>query len=136
MAKRKIPNICFYGFANDQELATLYQQATAYVFPSLSEGFGLPGLEAMAAGTPVIAARASCLPEIFGSAAEYFDPLDINDMAHSITRALHDTMLRQRLVAAGYQRLHDFSWQRMAAETLAVYDKILTHAQSDTKTKS
>lgn len=118
---RKINNVLFYGFAADQELAGLYQHAQAYFFPSLSEGFGLPGLEAMQAGTPVYAARASCLPEVFGSAAEYFDPLDSASIAQSIERALHDTLQRQRLISAGREKLTNYSWTRMAEQTLAVY---------------
>ncbi len=120
----QIKNILLYGFASDQELAALYQHAQAYFFPSLSEGFGLPGLEAMQAGTPVYAARASCLPEIFGSGAEYFDPLDVNAMARSIELALHDTLQRQRLIQAGYERLQQYSWRRMAEQTLNIYQSV------------
>jgi len=121
ISQRQVPNILFYGFAADQELAALYQHAQAYFFPSLSEGFGLPGLEAMQAGTPVYAARVSCLPEVFGDAAAYFDPLEPSSIAQSIAQALHDTLQRQRLIIAGRERLKQFSWRRMAQETLAVY---------------
>lgn len=123
VVQQKIPNILFYGFAADQELSALYQHAQAYFFPSLSEGFGLPGLEAMQAGTPVYAANASCLPEVFGHAAAYFDPLDVNSIAQSIEQALHDTLKRRDLIAAGRQQLQMYSWRRMAAETLAVYER-------------
>lgn len=123
--QHRIPNVLFFGFASEAELAGLYRQAQAYVFPSLSEGFGLPGLEAMQAGTPVYAARASCLPEVFGQAAEYFNPLDLADMAVSIQRALHDTLGRQRLIAAGKERLTRFSWSAMARQTLSVYASVI-----------
>lgn len=132
--ERGMKNILFYGFASDQELAALYQHAQAYFFPSLSEGFGLPGLEAMSMGTPVFAARASCLPEVFGSAASYFDPLDPTSIAQSISQALHDTLERQRLIAAGTARVQEFSWRRMAEETLALYTS--THAQLTSKKRS
>ncbi len=120
-----VNNVVFFGFAADQELAGLYQHARAYIFPSMSEGFGLPGLEAMQANIPVFAAQASCLPEIFAQAASYFDPRDVHALAHSIHLALHDTLLRQRLIAAGQERLRDFSWSSMAAETLTVYNRAL-----------
>ncbi len=128
--KRGLKNIVFYGFASDQELAALYQHAQAYIFPSLSEGFGLPGLEAMQANTPVFAANASCLPEVFGEAASYFDPRDTTSMAQSIESALRDTLLRQRLVAAGHEVLNKYSWRRMAEETLAVYERFDPHAKN------
>lgn len=114
--------VVFYGFAPDDELATLFRHATAYFFPSLSEGFGLPGLEAMQAGLPVFAAQAASLPEIYGSAAHYFTPTDIGAMADSIRLALHDTLLRQRLIAAGHERIRHFSWATMAQQTLRVYE--------------
>lgn len=124
--ERKLTNIIFYGFASDQELAALYQHAQAYIFPSLSEGFGLPGLEAMQASTPVIAARASCLPEVFGDAALYFDPHSATEMAQSIERVVHDTLLRQRLVAAGQHQLKKYSWRTMAEQTLDLYRQAVT----------
>lgn len=118
---RGIPNVLFFGFASDQELAALYRQAKAYFFPSLSEGFGLPALEAMSAGTPVFAARASCLPEVLGQAAYFFDPHDAESIAQSISVALHDTLERQRLITAGADRIREFSWRTMATKTLALY---------------
>jgi glycosyltransferase involved in cell wall biosynthesis len=120
-----IRNVLFYGFAPDDELGTLYREATAYFFPSLSEGFGLPGLEAMQAGLPVFAARAASLPEVFGSAAHYFRPTDIGDMVDSIRLALHDTMLKQRLTASGHERIRHFSWATMAQQTLSVYESAI-----------
>lgn len=128
--QKNLRNVLFFGFASDQELAALYEHATAYVFPSLSEGFGLPGLEAMQAGVPVLAAKASCLPEVFGKAAEYFDPLNSTSIAYSIERVLRDTLLRQQLIAAGRDQLAKYSWRRMAEETLAIYEQTLPHASS------
>jgi len=121
--KMNLSNVIFFGFASDQQLAALYKQAQAYFFPSMSEGFGLPGLEAMQAGTALYAARTSCLPEVFAEAAEYFDPTNVEQMADSIHRALHDRIERQRLINAGNERLKDFSWERMAQQTLNIYDR-------------
>ena len=111
----------FVGYVSDGEMISLYRAAALYVNPSLSEGFGLQGLEAMAQGTPVVAARASCLPEVYGDAAEYFDPHDAQDQARAIALVLGDAAVRNRLSAAGTERIKAFSWKKMAEETLAVY---------------
>lgn len=120
-----IPNVHFTGFVSDGELAWLYDNMRAYVFPSLSEGFGLPGLEAMQFGVPVISSRASCLPEVYGEAAHYFDPQDTGDMAAKIADVLDDTALRTRLSEAGSRRVREFSWRRMAEQTLSIYRRAL-----------
>ncbi len=118
-------SIIFAGFVSDAELKWLYQNATAYVFPSLSEGFGLPGLEAMAHGCPVISSNATCLPEVNGDAAIYFDPEDINDMADKIIEVVSDKKLQADLVKKGTEQLKKFSWQKMAQQTLDVYNSVL-----------
>lgn len=127
-----LSNVVFFGFASDQELTALYTNARAYFFPSLSEGFGLPPLEAMSAGTPVFAARASCLPEVLGEAAHYFDPRDPTDIAESISVALRDTLERQRLLAAGVEQLKKYSWSRMAKETLQLYEHLKRDGRTPT----
>lgn len=109
------------GRVSDGELVTLCREATAYVNPSLSEGFGLQGLEAMSQGAPVVAARASCLPEVYGEAAAYFDPGDAQDLAATLKRLLADQSERERLSQAGRDRLKEFSWLRTAEQTLEVY---------------
>ncbi|MBI2984583.1 MAG: glycosyltransferase family 4 protein [Candidatus Kerfeldbacteria bacterium] len=119
-----INRVCWFGFASDAELSALYRYAQAYIFPSLSEGFGLPGLEAMAAGIPVYAANASCLPEVFGPAAAYFDPLQVADIADSIRRAFRDKLEQQRLIKSGHERLRYFSWSTLARQTLTVYEQL------------
>ncbi|HVQ45015.1 MAG TPA: glycosyltransferase family 1 protein [Candidatus Saccharimonadia bacterium] len=111
----------FVGFVSDGELVALYRAAAAYVNPSLSEGFGLQGLEAMTQGLPVVAARATCLPEVYGEAAEYFDPREPADQAAALARVLDDAALAERLRTAGRARVRQFSWRRMAEQTLAVY---------------
>jgi glycosyltransferase involved in cell wall biosynthesis len=116
------------GFMEDSELKWLYTHAKAYVFPSLSEGFGLPGLEAMAHGCPVVSSNATCLPEIYDTAAYYFDPHDTEDMARAIDEVLGSKKLRKQLVEAGHKRLMDFSWRKMAQETLAIYNECLEEA--------
>jgi glycosyltransferase involved in cell wall biosynthesis len=118
-------HVVFSGFVTDEELRGLYQNAKLYVFPSLSEGFGLPGLEAMQYGLPVVSSDASCLPEIYGDAAVYFDPLDTKDMAEKISVLLSNEKMRQDLIKAGHERVKQFSWRRMAEETLEVYNQVL-----------
>lgn len=118
-------NVVFTDFVSEGELRWLYENCSAYVFPSLSEGFGLPGLEAMVHGAPVVSSNATCLPEIYGSAAHYFDPLDVQAMADAINEVLTDKDLQKSLVEAGHVRVASYSWQRMAEQTLEVYRKAL-----------
>ena len=113
------------GFVSDAELKWLYQHAAAYVFPSFSEGFGLPALEAMVHGVPVASSNATCLPEVCGDAALYFDPASPADMAKTISTLLSDTKLRTDLIKKGYTQASKFSWERMAQQTLEVYKMVL-----------
>jgi glycosyltransferase involved in cell wall biosynthesis len=119
--------VVFPGPVSDGELAALYEAALAYVFVSLSEGFGLPGLEAMQAGVPVIAADAASLPEIYGDAAHYCDPLDPGSIASALADVAGDGGLRADLVARGHDRAAGFSWARTAEQTRAVYADALLH---------
>jgi glycosyltransferase involved in cell wall biosynthesis len=120
-ASRGYKNIHFTGFIEDDQRDWLYTQATAYIFPSLMEGFGLPGLEAMGYGAPVISSNTTCLPEVYGEAALYFDPTNVDDMARAINDVLTDDTLRQSLIEKGYTQLKKYSWRRMAEQTHAVY---------------
>ena len=113
------------GFISDAELKWLYENASTYVLPSLSEGFGLPGLEAMAHGCPLVSSNATCMPEVYGEAAHYFDPYDTAEMAQKISEVLDDEKLRKELVQKGSEQVKKFSWKRMAEETLAVYENVL-----------
>jgi glycosyltransferase involved in cell wall biosynthesis len=124
--KQGISGVVFTGFVSEGQLLWLYQNCAAYVFPSLSEGFGLPGLEAMQAGAPVVSSNASCLPEIYGNAAHYFNPKDQADMAGKISEVLDNPELRASLISAGKVQAGKYSWQRMAEQTLAVYKKVLS----------
>jgi glycosyltransferase involved in cell wall biosynthesis len=119
--------VVFTGAVSDAELAALYGSALAYAFVSLSEGFGLPGLEAMTAGVPVIAASAGSLPEVYGDAARYCDPLDVESIAAALAEVASDEQLRNTLVARGRERAAEFSWARTAEQTLAVYREALLH---------
>lgn len=114
-------NILFTGFLPDAQRDWLYKNAAAYIFPSLMEGFGLPGLEAMGYGAPVISSDATCLPEVYGDAAHYFNPLDANDIERAISEVLNDYKLRNSLVKKGYRQLAKYSWLRTAKQTHAVY---------------
>ena len=124
--QKGIKHVVFTGFISDGQLRWLYENCTAYVFPSLSEGFGLPGLEAMVHGAPVVSSNATCLPEVYGDAAHYFDPLDVIAMADAINEVLTDKSLRQQLIIAGSKQSAAYSWRRMAEQTLALYTKALS----------
>jgi glycosyltransferase involved in cell wall biosynthesis len=119
--KANIRGVVFVGFVAEGQLRWLYEHCAAYVFPSLSEGFGLPGLEAMAHGAPVVSSNATCLPEIYGDAAHYFDPLDTQGMADAVNEVLTDKALRSELVGKGRRQAAKYSWRRLAEQTLAVY---------------
>lgn len=122
---KHIPDVLFTGFVSEGQLRWLYKHAAVYAFPSLSEGFGLPGLEAMAHGCPVVSSNATCLPEVYGDAAEYFDPRDTWDMARAITDVVGDEKLRSELITKGRTQAAKYSWERMAKQTLAVYEEVL-----------
>ena len=106
-------NIIIPGFVTDAQLRWLYENAACYVLPSLSEGFGLPGLEAMTYGTPLVSSSATCLPEVYGPAAVYFDPTSPADMAEKINSVLTDENLRKELIKLGKEQIKKYSWERM-----------------------
>jgi glycosyltransferase involved in cell wall biosynthesis len=108
-------------YLSDEQLAILYAHAKAYVFPSLIEGFGLPPLEAQSYGLPVVSSNRSCLPEVLGEGAVYFNPEDIREMADKINSVLHDESLRQKLIVSGHENLKKYSWQKMAEEISNAY---------------
>jgi glycosyltransferase involved in cell wall biosynthesis len=119
-AARPRGKVILTGPVSDADLAVLIKGAQLAVMPSLYEGFCLPMVEAMACGTPTIASRASCLPEVSGNALRYFDPTSVEDMADCIQVALTDSSVRKALVEKGIHRAREFSWRRCAEETLAV----------------
>jgi len=124
--KRGIKGILFTGFVSEGQLKWLYENCSAYMFPSLSEGFGLPGLEAMLNSAPVISSNATCLPEIYGHAASYFDPLDASSIAESIDTVLGNKELRDDLIKRGKNKAKQYSWERMAKQTLEIYNQVLS----------
>lgn len=119
----QLDNVFFVGFVPDRLLPTLYREAESYFFPSLYEGFGLPALEALAFGTPVVLARAGALPEIVGEAGIFFNPKNIEEVKNKLELVGKNAALRQRVKKLGYERVMQFSWARMAAETLREYHK-------------
>jgi glycosyltransferase involved in cell wall biosynthesis len=117
------PWIRMLGFVSDSDLTALYRAATALVMPSTYEGFGLPVLEAMRLGTPVICARASSLPEVAGDAAAWVEPNDEGALASAISRVLADEDLRSRMRAAGLAQAARFTWDETARRTLHAFDE-------------
>lgn len=124
-AEKGVKNILFTGYITDGELKWLYQNTACYVFPSLSEGFGLPGLEAMMHGAPVASSNATCLPEVHGDGADYFDPLDERGIAGVVLNIINNKQHAETLKKRGKIQASKFSWERMAKQTLNVYAKSL-----------
>ncbi len=118
----------FIGFAPDADLPALYSAACCLAFPSLYEGFGLPVLEAMACGTPVVTSNLSSLPEVAADAALLVDPYDVEALAWALERVVSDTDLRRRLVSQGTTRAAHFTWEASARHLLAVYGQLLSRA--------
>jgi glycosyltransferase involved in cell wall biosynthesis len=112
------------GFVDDADLPALYRNAALLAFPSLYEGFGLPVLEAMACGTPVVCSNASSLPEVAGDAALLVDPLDVDGWARAIARVLEDADLRRGMIARGLAQAARFTWERAARQLLAAFDHV------------
>lgn len=125
VSDRGVEGVIFTGFVSDAQLKWLYENTQAYTFPSLSEGFGLPGLEAMRHGAPVVSSNATCLPEIYGNAAVYFDPYDTADMTVKISSVIKNQRKSQDLIQKGYDQIKQYSWKKMAKETLEIYNNAL-----------
>lgn len=109
------------GFVEDQDISKIYSLALALVHPSKMEGFGLTGLEAMKLGLPVISSNATCLPEVYGDAALYFDPNDVSGLVFLLETIIKDKELRDELINKGENQAKKYSWRKMAKETLKVY---------------
>jgi glycosyltransferase involved in cell wall biosynthesis len=118
-------SVRFPGFVPDDELPLWYSSATVFAFPSRYEGFGLPLLEAMACGAPVVSSSASSLPEVVGEAGVLVDPSDVEGLCSALRQLLEDEPRRQALAAAGRARAQTFSWRRTAVETVQVYREVL-----------
>jgi glycosyltransferase involved in cell wall biosynthesis len=113
------------GFIKEKDIISWYNSATAFIFPSLYEGFGLPPLEAMACGTPVLSSNTSSMPEVLGNAAIYFNPSNVNEMSDKIIEIIKKPELQNEMAEKGLQQVKKFSFQKMAEETLKVYNSVL-----------
>lgn len=118
-------SVLFLEHVPDQDLMALYQMSICFVFPSMYEGFGLPVLEAMAAGCPVITTTSSSLPEVAGDAALLVEPLDAGAMATAMQRVIQDETLRRQMITAGYAQVSRFSWKQTAQHYREIYLKPL-----------
>lgn len=118
-------NVRFLENVPDEDLPSLYSKAICFVLPSLYEGFGLPVLEAMQNGCPVITSKISSLPEAGGDAAIYINPLDPLDIAAKIEKVLADKQLREKMIKKGYEQVEKFSWEKSAQETLKVLESMV-----------
>ncbi len=116
-------NIVLMGYLQDAELASLYQHALCLVYPSLYEGFGLPALEAMTCGCPVVVSRIASLPEVCGDAAYYVEPYDIDSIAEGIRKVATDEQLRKTLMKKGAERVAMFNWKASAKQLLEVIEE-------------
>ena len=119
----------FTGYVSDEELAALYSACSVFVYPSLYEGFGLPLLEAMACGAPVITSQIPSIRETVGSAARLVVPTDVGGLAQAIVKVLEDPAERNHLTTEGQQRAAAFTWQKTAEATMKVYREVLDSNQ-------
>jgi glycosyltransferase involved in cell wall biosynthesis len=124
MARLGCADSVFQISGSDNLLRDIYASTSAFIYPSLYEGFGLPPLEAMAYGCPVLASAAGAIPEVLGEAAEYFDPLEPESIASSIESILYNTHLKQEMVKKGKHQIKKYSWKKMADETYQVYKEL------------
>jgi glycosyltransferase involved in cell wall biosynthesis len=120
----KNKNIFSLGFVSSEDLVTLYNAATIFVMPSIYEGFGLPALEAMSCGCPVIASKGGSLPEVLGNAGIYADPYDVGSIAKEIDKAFNSLELRKELSQRGIVQAKKFTWEKTAEETMNVYRNV------------
>lgn len=126
----------FTGYVTDEDLPALYSAAEIFIYPSLYEGFGLPPLEAMACGAPVIASNSSSLPEVVGEAGVKVEPRDYRALAREIAGLLDDPQKREHFRMAGLARAQEFSWERAANETQAVYDAVWSERSEARRTRA
>jgi len=117
-------DVILTGWVEEADMPVIFSAATAFIFPSHYEGFGIPLLQAMACGTPIVASSAASIPEIAGEAAWYFDPTNTEEMAEKITDVILSQDLRQELLDAAKEQIKQFSWQRAARETLTVLESL------------
>ena len=116
--------VVFPGFVADEDLPALYNLADLFVFPSLYEGFGIPPLDALACGTPVITSNASSLPEVVGEAGLMVEATDVKALAGAMKRAIEDDALREEMIAKGMKQAKRFTWKKAAAKLLSLYEAL------------
>lgn len=121
----KNKNVIMLGFVPTDDLAALYNVATVFVFPSVYEGFGLPIVEAMQSGCPVIISKEGCMPEVGGDAVEYFNGYETESLADTITKVLNSKKLQQELSQKGLEQAKKFSWEKTAGKTIEAYKKVI-----------
>jgi glycosyltransferase involved in cell wall biosynthesis len=119
--------VIFPGYIDDEDLSSIYSGATLFVYPSIYEGFGLPPLEAMQCGLPVITSNTSSLPEVVGDAGIMVDPKDEDALCQAMLALLNDPSLREHFIIKGLERSQQFSWSKCAAETVAIYKQIISY---------
>jgi glycosyltransferase involved in cell wall biosynthesis len=120
----KDEDIFIIPFVSEEELAVLYSGATIFVFPSIYEGFGLPPLEAMACGCPVISSNTSSMPEVLGDACLYFNPYDMNQISKTILEILHSETLREKLQKKGFEKVKSYSLEKMVNSLIKIFESV------------
>jgi glycosyltransferase involved in cell wall biosynthesis len=124
MIRMRGSDVRYLGYVPESDLGKIYNLARLFVYPSLYEGFGLPPLEAMACGCPVIVSQAASLPEVCGDAACYVDPLETSSIREGMERVLSEESLRTALTSKGLKRAEKFSWEKCAEAHLAVFEEL------------
>ncbi len=124
-------DLLFTGYVPERDLAGLYSGAVCFVYPSYFEGFGLPVVEAMQCGVPVIAGDRTSLPEVIGEAGLLFDPFDTQALVKALTQVLDDSEYRASLRAKGLEKAREFNWQTTARQTLGVYERVGKRKRAD-----
>jgi glycosyltransferase involved in cell wall biosynthesis len=120
----KDENTLIIPFVSEEELAVLYTGATVFVFPSIYEGFGLPPLEAMSCGCPVISSNTSSMPEVLGDACLYFNPYDVNQISKTILEILHSETLREKLQKKGFEKVKSYSLEKMVNSLIKIFESV------------
>lgn len=121
--------VIFPGYVEDRELAAIYQSAGCFIFPSLAEGFGLPGLEAMSLGLPVVASDIPVFKEVYGDAAVYFDPKDATDLAGRVNLVLSEKKIQEKYIDLGFKQVRKYSWEKFGQKTWSVFQEVLNDSK-------
>jgi glycosyltransferase involved in cell wall biosynthesis len=127
--KKLKTGVMIFQYLDVRKLAMTYNLASVFIYPSLYEGFGLPPLEAMACGCPVIASNVASIPEVCGDASYYVNPLDVQSIAEGLHKVLSDEQLRLSLIAKGMDRARLFTWDETARKTLAVFNDAISETK-------